>query len=72
MLDIEVKQKIEIEYWRNSKDESPESDSLHNIVNKASDAGVFLNCLHRHQEKLSSSGRVLELGGGQGVGILRL
>ena len=66
MSDIEAKQKIEIEYWRDSKDESPESDSIHNIVNKVSDAGVFLTCLHRHREKLSSSGRVLELGGGQG------
>ena len=66
MSDIEVKQKIEIEFWRDSKDESPQANSLHNIVNKVSDAAVFLDCLYRHQEKLATSGRVLELGGGQG------
>lgn len=63
---IEAKQKIEIEFWRDSKDESPESDSIHNIINKASDAQVLLDCLNRHHEKLSSHGRILELGGGQG------
>ena len=66
MSDIEAKQRIEIEFWRDSEDESPESDSIHNIVNKASDAGVFLDCLKRHQDKLVTTGRVLELGGGQG------
>jgi SAM-dependent methyltransferase len=66
MLDIEAKQKIEIEFWRDSKDESPEADSIYNIVNKVSDAGVLLDCLNRHQAKLTSNGKVLELGGGQG------
>lgn len=66
MLDIEAKQKIEIEFWRDSKDESPGADSISNIVNKVSEAGVLLDCLNRHQEKLTSNGRVLELGGGQG------
>lgn len=66
MPDIEAKQKIEIEFWRDSKDESPEADSLYNIVNKVSDAGVFLDCLNRHRAKLTSNGKVLEIGGGQG------
>ncbi len=66
MSNIEAKQKIEIEFWRNSKDESPESDSIHNIVNKVSDAGVFLDCLKRYQNKLAVDGKVLELGAGQG------
>ena len=64
--DIEALQNKEIAYWRDSKDESPESDSIYNIVNKISDAGVLLDCLHRHCDKLSSAGKVLELGGGQG------
>jgi SAM-dependent methyltransferase len=63
---IEAKQKIEIEFWRNSKDESPGADSIGNVVNKVSDAGVLLDCLNRHKEKLTINGRVLELGGGQG------
>lgn len=67
MSEITIKQKIEIEFWRDSEHESPESDSIHNIVDKVSDAGVLLDCLNRHQEKLiSSNGRVLELGAGQG------
>lgn len=66
MHSIDDKQKIEIDYWRLSKDESPESDSLDNIANKMSDVGVFLACLARHSDKLRQSGRVLELGSGQG------
>ncbi len=66
MSDIEAKQKVEIEFWRDSKHESPETDSMYNIVNKVSDAGVFLDCLNRHRAKLTSDGRVLEIGGGQG------
>ena len=62
---IEAKQKIEIEFWRDSNDESPEADSLNNIVNKVSDAGVFLDCINRHRSILKDNGRVLELGGGQ-------
>jgi len=66
MSNIEEKQKIELDFWRNSEDESPESDSIHNIINKVSDAGVFLDCLKRHQDKLATTGKVLELGAGQG------
>ncbi len=66
MPNIEEKQKIEIEFWRDSKDESPESNSIRNIINKVSDAGVFLDCLKRHQNKLATTGRILELGAGQG------
>ncbi len=66
MSNIEAKQKIEIEFWRDSKDESPESDSIYNIINKVSDAGVFLDCLKRHENKLAISGKILELGAGQG------
>jgi SAM-dependent methyltransferase len=63
---IEEKQRIEIEYWRNSLHESPEADSIHNIVNKMTEAAVFLDCIRRHQTSLPTDGRILELGGGQG------
>jgi ubiquinone/menaquinone biosynthesis C-methylase UbiE len=66
LSEIEHKQKIEIEFWRDSVNESPSSDSILNIINKASDATVFVDCLNRHQDQLVSDGRVLELGGGQG------
>jgi ubiquinone/menaquinone biosynthesis C-methylase UbiE len=66
MQDIESKQKIEIEFWRDSKGESPEANSLDNVVNKVSDAGVFLACINRYQAQLKMNGRILELAGGQG------
>ena len=52
---IEAKHKIEIEFWRNWKDESPDADSIGNVVNKVSDAGVLLDCLNRHKESLQST-----------------
>jgi ubiquinone/menaquinone biosynthesis C-methylase UbiE len=65
--DIAAKQAIEIAFWRDAENESPESDSVHNIVNKASDAAILLDCIDRHRDKLVANGaRVLELGGGQG------
>lgn len=66
MPDIEAKQKIEIEFWRDSKDKSIEPDSIYTIVQKLSDAGVLLDYLDRHRANLTSNGRVLEIGGGQG------
>jgi SAM-dependent methyltransferase len=65
LLSIEDKQKIEIDFWQNSEHESPESNSILNILNKASDASVFVECLGRHKGGLKG-GRVLELGAGQG------
>lgn len=64
--ELDTKQKIEINFWQNSTHENPFLDSIHNIINKISDSEVFLNCLNQYQKKLSKSGRVLELGGGQG------
>jgi hypothetical protein len=42
---IEEKQKVEIDYWRLSKDESPDSDSLYNLANKMGEVPIFLSCL---------------------------
>jgi len=66
MSDIESKQKMEIEFWRDSEHEFSEADSIHNIVNKVMCAGVFLDCLNRYHRELIHNGKVLELGGGQG------
>lgn len=65
MNNIESKQRVEIEFWRDSKIESPASDSVQNIVNKMADASIFLDCLTRYRDELVQNGRVLELGGGQ-------
>ena len=71
MSDIELKQRIEIDFWRDSKEESPESNSLRNIVEKVSDTSIVLDCFEQYKfeqykDQLASSGRVLELGSGQG------
>lgn len=65
---LEALQQREIEYWRESESERPESDSIHNIVNKMSDVPVFMDVLQRYESLFAKPGplRVLELGGGQG------
>ena len=60
-------QEREIEYWRESEHESPESDSIYNLLNKMSDVPVFMEVLERYRPFFARPGiRVLELGGGQG------
>ena len=64
---LREKQKTEIEFWRTAEHESPESNSIYNLVSKASIAHVLLDCLGRHKDRfLPADGRILELGGGQG------
>lgn len=63
---IAEKQRIEIEYWRTSATESPEAESVDNIVNKVSEAEIFLESLAAVRAELPVRGKVLELGGGQG------
>jgi SAM-dependent methyltransferase len=65
MANIDLKQRVEIDFWRDSATESPESDSLQNIVNKMLDANTFIDCLQKYRDQLSGNGRILELGGGQ-------
>ena len=65
MANIDMKQQVEIDFWRDSEMESPDSDSLHNIVYKLTDANILLDCLDRYKSQMSDSGRILELGGGQ-------
>jgi len=63
---LEEKQRIEIDYWRTSPEEGPSADSIDNIVDKMSEARVFLDCVSRYRGALASTGKVLELGAGQG------
>jgi ubiquinone/menaquinone biosynthesis C-methylase UbiE len=62
-------QKREIEYWRDSEHESPESDSIYNTINKMSDVSVFMEAMERYRPLFAKpAARILELGGGQGWG----
>ncbi len=60
------RERREIEFWRDSPDESPESDSVRIVIDKMQDAGILLTCIQRHEEAFRRSERVLELGAGQG------
>lgn len=68
MDQLESLQQREIDYWRESEHESPESGSIQNVINKMSDIPVFVDALQRYESLLNRSGplRILELGGGQG------
>src|SRR5690349_6518301 len=48
--------------------ESPGSDSVHNILNKITDAPNLLECLQPFDAVFKGSKDILELGGGQGWG----
>lgn len=60
------RQRREIEFWRDSPLESPQADSVENIVNKMSEAAILLDLLRIHQWDFARAHDILELGGGQG------
>ncbi|MDQ6745234.1 MAG: class I SAM-dependent methyltransferase [Actinomycetota bacterium] len=64
--EIARRRAIELELWRSSPSERPESNSLHNIVNKAQDAAILLDLIERFRGRFERAERILELGGGQG------
>lgn len=66
MTTLAEKQQIEIDYWRTPGDEAHRENTLRGRLDKARYAVVFLDCIERHRARIASSGRVLELGGGQG------
>ena len=63
MTNIDLNQQVEIEFWRNAEGESPESNSLQNIINKLIDANTLVDCFEKYRDELSQDGRILELGG---------
>jgi SAM-dependent methyltransferase len=68
-LDLQDLQEREIKYWRESEHETPESESIHNLINKMGDVPVFMESLQPYASLFSTdSVRMLELGGGQGWG----
>lgn len=63
---LDALQQREIEYWRESEHESPDSDSVYNLINKMADVPVFKEVLQRYESRFAGAGHILELGGGQG------
>jgi len=64
--DLQQAEAVEIDYWRTSPTESPGSESFENILNKLTDAPVFLEGLSRYRSHLADGHVILELGAGQG------
>ena len=60
------RERIEIEYWRDSPTESPGADSLDNLFNKIGEARIFVAYLRALTYLLPERGTVVELGAGQG------
>jgi len=65
-MDISARQSIEIDFWKNSKDEAPEVDSPLVLIQKMTEAQVLYDCLRKYQPLFEASQSVLELGAGQG------
>ena len=49
MTNIDLNQQVEIEFWRNAEGESPESNSLQNIINKLIDANTLVDCFEKYR-----------------------
>lgn len=66
MNNLEKKERIEIDFWNESKTENPGEFTIENLVNKVGDAEVFLSLLERYNSHFLNANKILELGGGQG------
>lgn len=66
MVDLENAEAIEEHFWRSNPVFSPESDSIDNILNKSSEARIFLEKYRAYRSYFSGASKILELGGGQG------
>jgi ubiquinone/menaquinone biosynthesis C-methylase UbiE len=66
MKSIEERELAEIIFWKDSEHDRPESNSIHNIINKMGDCGVFYNVIEEYKNIFFKSKTALELGGGQG------
>ncbi len=65
-MDLKDIERQEIFYWKDSAHESPREFTLLNLVNKMSEARVFLEKVKEYREMWEGSSVILELGGGQG------
>ncbi|MGH9486153.1 MAG: class I SAM-dependent methyltransferase [Terriglobales bacterium] len=63
--DVNAAEEVELAFWRDSPTERPGSNSIDNLLNKASEARVFMEKLRRFAEDFGRARRILELGAGQ-------
>lgn len=65
-MNIIEKEKIEIDFWKQSKSENPASFSFDNFLNKMGDCAIFYKILKKYSFIIKDSPIILELGAGQG------
>ncbi len=65
MEKIRDRETAEIRFWEESEIESPQSDAIENILNKAAEARVFLEKIRLFSQQFAEARSILELGGGQ-------
>ena len=65
-MNLEEKENIEIEFWKNSQYENPGSFSLGNFLNKTEQAKILNTKINKHLKHFAHASKVLELGAGQG------
>ena len=64
-MSADERERVEIDYWATSPKESPEVDTVWNVVTKMTEAGVLVEKLDAFDDLFASAGTILELGGGQ-------
>lgn len=65
-MELEKKEKIEIEFWKNAPEENPSVYSIPNLINKFKDAELFLDKISCYAADFKAATDILELGAGQG------
>lgn len=64
-LSADERERIEIEFWTTSPEESPGSETIWNMFSKMVEAGVLVEKLDAFTDVFASASAILELGGGQ-------
>jgi SAM-dependent methyltransferase len=66
MLTLSEKERIEVEYWRDSELERPGAEIVDNLIFKLAEGRVLLHKIERHRDSFAAARRILEIGAGQG------
>ncbi len=65
-MDVDYKEKTEIEIWRHRKLEASARLFVENLLGQARDASLFWEKLQEYDQKFDQAATILELGAGQG------
>lgn len=66
MMDLDKKEKIEIEYWQETRFENPRVFTASNFLNKTNEARHLHYKLGKYKEHIKGKKNILEIGAGQG------